>query len=167
VNPSGRLAQHIPQHVGQIPLSYREKRTFIPCSYADIPSTPLYPFGYGLSYTTFAYSKPRTDKASYAVGEPVRVSVDVTNVGRATGRQVVQLYVRDELASVLPRERELKEFTSVTLKTGETRTVTFTLGDEAFALYDAALKRVVEPGDFTVFVGADSTTANAVRVSLR
>ena len=91
----------------------------------------------------------------------------VTNTGKVAGREVVQLYLRDEVASVLPRERELREFTSVWLAPGETKTVTFALPSEAFALYDADLKRVVEPGDFTVFVGPDSTTANAVRLTLK
>ena len=167
-NPSGKLAHHIPLHPGQIPLSYREKRTFITCSYADIPSTPLYPFGYGRSYTTFAYSKPETDKPAYRIGEPVKVSVRVTNTGRFAGREVVQVYVRDEVASVLPRERELKGYESVWLEPGESKTVAVTLDPvEAFALYDAALNRVVEPGAFTLFVGPDSTTTNAVRIDLK
>ena len=165
-NPSGKLAQHIPLHTGQIPLTYREKRTFIPCSYADIPSTPLFPFGFGLSYTTFAYGKPTTDKTAYTVGEPVKVSVRVKNAGKVAGREVVQLYVRDEVASILPRERELKEFTSVWLDPGESKDVVFTLTDDAFALYDKDLKRVVEPGTFKVYVGSDSTTENAVTVFL-
>ncbi|MBQ3290100.1 MAG: glycoside hydrolase family 3 C-terminal domain-containing protein [Kiritimatiellae bacterium] len=167
VNPSGKLSQHIPYDVGQIPLSYREKRTFITCSYADIPSKPLFPFGFGLSYTTFEYGKPRTDKTEYSIGEKVRVSVQVKNTGKVAGREVVQLYVRDEVASVLPRERELKEFTSVWLNPGEEKTVEFTLDDNAFALYDKDLKRVVEPGAFTIFVGPDSMTMNATQVLLK
>ena len=95
----------------------------------------------------------------------MRVRVPVKNTGKVSGREVVQLYVRDEVASVLPRERELKEFTSVWLKAGEEKTVEFTLDDNAFALYDKDLKRVVEPGAFTLYVGSDSTTMNAVRVS--
>lgn len=166
-NPSGKLCENIPLHIGQIPLSYREKRTFIPCSYADIPSTPLYPFGYGLSYTTFVYGKPTADKSAYAIGEPVRISVRVKNTGKCRGREIVQLYVRDEVASVLPRERELKEFTSVWLDPGEERDVAFTLLDDAFALYDVNLNRIVEPGAFTVFVGSDSTTMNSVGIKVR
>lgn len=159
-NPSGKLAQHIPLDVGQIPLSYREKRTFISCSYADMPSKPLYPFGYGLSYTTFAYGTP---KAESIEGEGWRVGVSVTNTGTRRGREVVQFYVRNECASVLPRERELKEFTSVTLDPGETREVAVTLPEDAFAIYDADMNRVVEkPGSFSVFVGGDSTTTNRV-----
>lgn len=164
VNPSGKLCQHIPLSVGQIPLSYREKRTFIPCSYADIPATPLYPFGYGLSYTSFSYSKPVADKKEYRTGEPVRISVELKNTGMRRGREVIQLYVRDEVASVLPRERELREYTSVTLDPGESRTVAFTLPAEAFSLYDAELKKVVEPGTFTIFVGPDCTTDNSVSI---
>ena len=166
VNPSGKLCQYIPLDVGQIPVSYREKRTFIACSYADIPSEPLFPFGFGLSYTTFEYGRPETDRAEYAIGDEVRVRVRVRNAGRFAGREVVQLYLRDEVASVLPRERELREFTSVRLEPGEEATVEFTLGSDAFALYDANLRRVVEPGEFTIFVGPDSTTKNAARVRL-
>ena len=166
VNPSGRLCHHIPFEAGQIPLSYRMKRTFISCSYADIPSKPLFPFGYGLSYTEFAYSKPETPKAAFAVGEKIPVSVRVKNAGTVPGREVVQLYVRDETASVLPRERELKEFASVWLEPGEEKTVSFVLDDDAFALYDKDLNRVVEPGEFTIFAGHDSTTMNAVKVAL-
>lgn len=164
VNPSGKLCQYIPIDVGQIPVSYREKRTFIDCSYADIPSKPLFPFGFGLSYTTFSYGAPAADKAEYALGDPVRVRVKVRNTGTRAGREIVQLYVRDEVASVLPRERELKEFSSVWLEPGEEKTVEFVLDDDAFALYDANLKRVVEPGAFTLFVGPDSTTLNATRI---
>jgi beta-glucosidase len=167
VNPSGKLSQHIPYDVGQIPLSYREKRTFITCSYADIPSKPLFPFGYGLSYTTFSYGKPTTDKAAYKIGEKVRVRVPVKNTGKVAGREIVQLYVRDEVASVLPRERELKEFSSVWLEPSEEKTVEFVLDDNAFALYDKDLRRVVEPGAFTIYVGPDSTTMNDVHIEMR
>lgn len=166
-NPSGKLAQHIPLHPGQIPLSYREKRTFIPCTYEDMPATPLYPFGYGLSYTSFVYSKPVASKSSFKIGEPVKVAVNVRNTGRYRGREVVQLYVRDEVASVLPRERELKNFASVWLDPGEEKTVSFELTDDAFALYDKDLKRIVETGAFTIYLGGDSTTQNAVSVELR
>lgn len=162
-NPSGKLAQHIPFDAGQIPLSYREKRTFIECAYTDIPSKPLFAFGFGLSYTTFAYEKPVAKEGKDGAW---LVSVDVTNTGKVEGREIVQLYIRDEVASVIPRERELKEFTSVFLKPGEKRTVTFTLGKDAFAIYDANLDYVVEPGDFTVYVGPDSTTTNSVKVSV-
>ena len=164
VNPSGKLCQYIPLDVGQIPVSYREKRTFIACSYADIPSKPLFPFGFGLSYTTFEHGRPEADKSEYTIGEKVRVRVRVKNTGRFAGREVVQLYVRDETASVLPRERELKEFASVRLAPGEEKTVEFVLDDNAFALYDANLKRVVEPGAFTIFAGPDSTTVNGTRI---
>jgi len=165
-NPSGKLAHHIPLDPGQIPLSYREKRTFIPCAYADLPATPLFPFGYGLSYTTFSYSKPTVRHASVRIGSPVEVSVRVKNTGRIRGREVVQLYVRDEVASVLPRERELKEYTSVSLDPGEEREISFILKDDAFALFDSDLRHVIEPGVFTVFVGPDSRTMNAVCVEL-
>ncbi len=166
VNPSGKLSQHIPLDVGQIPLSYRQKRTFIACSYTDLPAQPLFPFGFGLSYTTFRYSTPVVERQRYNVGEPVSVSVEVTNTGSRPGREVVQLYLRDEVASILPRERELREYASVTLAPGQAQTVRFILQPEAFALYDAQLNKVIEPGDFTIFIGPDSNTRNAVRVTL-
>ena len=158
-NPSGKLAQHIPFDAGQIPLSYREKRTFITCGYADIPSKPLFPFGFGLSYTTFVYGTPVAQEGESGTWH---VSVEVTNTGKVAGREIVQLYLRDEVASILPRERELKKFTSIWLEPGEKRTVTFALGKDAFAIYDANLDHVAEPGDFTAFVGPDSTTRNSV-----
>ena len=162
-NPSGKLAQAVPFEAGQIPVSYRQKRTFIPCAYADLPAKPLYPFGFGLSYTTFAYGKP-VDLGNE--NSMRKISVEVTNTGIRRGREVVQLYLRDEVASVLPRERELREFASVTLDPGETRRVVFALPRDAFAIYDADLRRVVEPGDFTVFVGGDSDTQNGVRIAV-
>ena len=148
--------------IGQIPISYREKRTFIVTGYSDIDTAPLYPFGFGRSYTTFAYGKPTVAKRTWWTGEPVEVSVKVTNTGAREGREVVQLYLRDEVASVLPRERELKGFRSVTLKPGETQDVRFVLDGRELGLYDSDLNWVVEPGDFTAFVGPDSTTTNGV-----
>ena len=103
----------------------------------------------------------------YAIGEKVRVSVAVKNTGKVAGREVVQLYVRDDVASVLPRERELKEFSSVWLEPGEEKNVVFMLDDNAFALYDKDLKRLVEPGAFTIYVGPDSTTMNAVKIAFK
>ena len=167
VNPSAKLSQTIPRAVGQVPLTYRKRRQWIGFGYVDIPNDPEFPFGFGLSYTTFAYSKPRVVTPSPKAGEAVRVEVDVTNTGAREGREVVQVYVRDEKASVLTRERELKEYASVTLKPGERRTVSFNLTDEAFALYDVNCIRTVEPGDFTVFIGPDSSTTNSVTVHVK
>ena len=165
-NPSAKLCEYIPLHVGQVPLSYREKRTFIPCSYADMPSAPLFPFGFGLSYTTFEYSKPIIERGKYAIGEPVGVSVRVKNTGKVFGREVVQLYVRDEVASVLPRERELKDYAAVLLEPGEEKVVSFVLKDEAFAIYDKNLRHVIEPGAFTIFIGSNSSTTNGTLLVL-
>ena len=167
VNPSGKLSQHFPLDVGQIPLSYREKRTFINCNYADISAKPLYPFGYGLSYTSFEYSKPVSEKAVYRIGENVKLSVVVKNTGNRRGREVVEVYVRDEVSSVLARERELCDFKSITLDPGESAKVEFSLGRDAFSLYNAKLDNVIEPGDFTIFIGGDVTTKNAIRIRLK
>lgn len=161
-NPSGKLAQSIPLNAGQIPLAYREKRTFIDCAYADIPAKPLYPFGFGLGYSAFEYSRPVAKDLGGGCWE---FSVNVTNAGKFPGREIVQLYLRDESSSVLPRERELKEFTSVALNPGETKTAYFVLKPDSFAIYDAKLDFIAESGDFSVFIGHDSTTTNCVRIT--
>jgi len=114
VNPSAKLSQTFPRHAGQIPLVYNARRTFYNVHHADIAQGPLFPFGYGLSYTTYAYSAPVTDKQTYHSNESVNVSLTVKNTGKRAGREVVQLYIRDEVATVIPREKELKRFASVT-----------------------------------------------------
>jgi beta-glucosidase len=118
--------------------------------------TPLYPFGHGLSYTTFSYSAPRLSAARVAASASLTVSVDVTNTGTRDGDEVVQLYVRDDVASVTRPVRELRGFERITLRPGETRTVTFTIGPDDLAMYDLRMDRVVEHGTFTVWVGTSS-----------
>ena len=154
VNPSGRLPQMFPRAIGQIPLSHRERRAWMYDAWVDGSTLPLYPFGYGLSYTTFACTPP-----VYADGA---VSVRVTNTGSRAGATVVQLYLRRELASVIQRERELKGFRRVELAAGETRDVAFPLGFEELKLYNAAHKWVDESGPVTAFVGFDAATTNGV-----
>lgn len=163
VNPGGKLPVTFPRSVGQLPLYYNYKSTGRPptdqkytSKYLDVPWTPLYPFGHGLSYTEFRLSNLRLDKTRIPVGGTVRVSVDVENVGRRAGDEVVQLYLHDVAASVARPVRELKGFERVTLAPGERRTVSFTLGPEHLAFYDRAMRLVVEPGAFKVFVGQSS-----------
>jgi beta-glucosidase len=163
-NPGGKLPATFPRTVGQEPLYYNHKNTGRPPSeqerytskYLDVPWTPLYPFGHGLSYTTFAYSAPRLSATQIDATASITVQVDVTNTGARTGDEVVQLYVRDEVASVTRPVRELRGFERITLEPGQKRTVSFTLRPEHLAFYDQRMRRVVEPGFFTVWVGTSS-----------
>ncbi len=160
-NPSGKLPMTFPAHIAQIPIYYNYKSTgrpYIPGSpyttgYTDIPFEPAYPFGYGLSYTTFAYSDLQVEEDMFRIGEPVKVTVTVTNTGDRAGEEVVQLYLRDEFASITRPVRELKGFRKIMLESGESQQVTFTLTPAELGFYNTALKWTVEPGDFTVMVG--------------
>jgi beta-glucosidase len=164
VNPSGKLPVTFPRNVGQVPIYYAHKNTGRPpdpdnrytSKYIDVPWTPLYPFGYGLSYTTFAYSGLQLGYPEIGADGTIEVSVDVTNAGDVEGVEVVQLYLRDDVATVTRPVRQLRGFERVPLVPGETKTVRFTLGPEDFRFLDLELRPVVEPGTFTVFVGGNS-----------
>ena len=132
------------------------KDDFFTSRYLDIPNAPLYPFGFGLSYTTFSYSDISLNKPEIAFGEPLVVSVKVTNTGDYDGEEVVQLYIRDLVASVTRPVKELKGFKKVMIKKGETVDVNFTLTSDDFRFYNNNMKYVAEPGDFKVFVGTSS-----------
>ena len=168
INPSGKLPITFPRSVGQIPLYYAYKNTGRPPSgdgsyasgYIDEHWTPLYPFGFGLSYTSFSYSALRLSAQRLASNQSLAVTVTVTNTGLRPGEEVVQLYLRDDVASVTRPVRQLRGFRKVHLAPGEARTVSFTLGSPDFALLDEHFLPKVEAGTFTVFVGADSTTTN-------
>ena len=158
VDPGGRLPITIPRHVGQVPLTYRHHPTGGKSNwkidYVDGTSSPLWPFGHGLSYTTFAIEHLRVDKSLLqTTGDTVAIQVEVTNTGTRTGDEVVQLYVRDEEATVARPVRELRGFQRVQLAAGECRTVTFRLSTEQLAYVDVDLRRVVEPGTVRLFVG--------------
>jgi beta-glucosidase len=163
-NPGGKLPVTFPRATGQIPIYYNHRNTGRPADsansytskYLDVPWTPLFPFGYGLSYTTFAYSNLRLSAAKIGPGDSLDVAVDLRNTGDRAGDEVVQVYVRDDVASVAQPVRALKAFRRVTLLPGETRNITFKLGSNSFALYDRRMRRIVEPGTFTVYVGTDS-----------
>jgi beta-glucosidase len=163
-NPGGKLPVTFPRTVGQVPLYYNHKNTGRPPSeedrytskYIDVPWTPLYPFGHGLSYTTFAYSAPRLSATRIAAADSITVQVDVRNTGPRAGDEVVQLYVRDDVASVTRPVRELRGFERITVEPGQSRTVSFTLRPDHLAFYNQRMQRVVEPGFFTVWVGASS-----------
>ena len=164
-NPSGKLPMSFPRNVGQVPIYYNNYNTGRPVNsdknvfwshYTDVEKTPLFPFGFGLSYTTFDYKNLKINKASFAKGEPVVVSVDITNSGNYDGKEVVQLYIQDVAASLARPVKELKGFELIALKKGETKTVTFTLTDKELGFYDNAGKYLVEAGTFKLMVGGSS-----------
>jgi beta-glucosidase len=173
-NPGGKLPVTFPRATGQIPIYYNHRNTGRPADttnhytsrYLDLPSTPLFPFGFGLSYTTFAYSNLRLSSTKITAGDSVNVSVDVRNSGARSGDEVVQLYIRDSVASVEEPVKALKGFQRVSLRPGEVRTVTFKLRPESLALFDRQMRRVVEPGMFTVFAGTNSDTLLAIHLEV-
>lgn len=172
-NPSGKLPVTFPRSVGQVPIYYNYKNTGRPNSadkftskYLDLPNTPLYPFGYGLSYTTFSYSNLRLSTSKIKMNDLLRVSVEVKNTGKVKGDEVVQLYVQDEVASVTRPVKELKAFRRITLNAGEMQTIEFVLQPDQLAFYNLAMKRVVEPGTFKVFVGTNSAEVAEARFEL-
>jgi beta-glucosidase len=163
-NPGGKLPATFPRAVGQVPLYYSHLNTGRPPSltvkftsrYVDLPHTPLYPFGYGLSYTSFKLGKLQLSSARIPPTGSLKVSAEVENLGTRAGDEVVQLYLRDLVASVSRPVKELKGFRRVSLAPGEKKTVEFLLGPRELGFYDETLKFVVEPGGFQVWVGASS-----------
>lgn len=158
-NPSGRLPVTVPRATGQIPMYYNRKSTGRPHlyeDYIDCDDSPLYPFGYGLSYTTFEYTDLQLDRHQIGRDESVRVSVSITNTGSRAGEETAQLYIRDLVASSTRPVKELKGFSKVQLQPGESRKVHFTLGREELGLLDERLEFTVEPGKFHVWVGPHS-----------
>jgi beta-glucosidase len=156
VNPSGRLPVTFARHSGQLPVYYNHTATSSRRGYVDLPGTPLWPFGYGLSYTKFEYGKLEISPARIRPDGQVQVAVQVTNTGSRAGQEVVQLYVNDLLSSASRPIQELRGFEKVSLQPGETRRVRFTLTPEDLSYFDAEMRRVVEPGSFEVLVGASA-----------
>lgn len=154
-NPGGKLPVTIAREAGQLPMFYNRKPS-ARRGYIDGLTTPLYPFGYGLSYTRFEISAPRLERANIGVNGGTRVDVDVRNVGAMAGDEVVQLYIRDDVSSVTRPLLELKGFRRVSLKPGESRTVSFEIKPSDLWFYNVDMKRVVEPGTFTIFAGPNS-----------
>ncbi|MBC8082705.1 MAG: beta-glucosidase BglX [Hymenobacter sp.] len=165
-NPSGKLTATFPQMVGQVPLYYNHKNTGRPYAgvaldkyksrYLDVSNDPLYPFGYGLSYTTFRYGKPELSTATLSPTGTLEVKVTVQNTGSYDGEEVAQLYLRDVVGSSSRPVKELKGFQKVMLRKGESRTLTFKLTPEDLKFYNESLQFVAEPGEFQVFVGGNS-----------
>ena len=166
VSPGGKLPVTIARSVGQLPMFYNHKPTSRR-GYLFDTTEPLYPFGYGLSYTTFEMSEPRLARADVGMGESVQVSVDVVNTGRVKGDEVVQLYVRDDQASVTRPVMELKHFRRVTLEPGARTTVTFEVKPSDLWFWNIDMERVVEPGTFTLMAGPNSVDVKTTTLTVR
>ncbi|THU36948.1 beta-glucosidase BglX [Niastella caeni] len=164
-NPSGKLTTSFPRNVGQIPVYYNHKNTGRPfeggapkfkSNYLDVQNEPLYPFGYGLSYTNFTYDSIKLSRNTFSAGQSITASVMVTNAGDVAGEETVQLYIRDVEASVTRPVKELKGFQKVVLKAHESAKVEFTITENDLKFYNSELKYVAEPGEFKVFIGTNS-----------
>ena len=173
VNPSGKLSSTFPQNIGQVPLYYAHKNTGRPLpdgawfkkfrsNYLDVSNDPLYPFGFGLSYTTFDYSNFKLSSPSLKPGQKLTAYVTVTNTGKFAGAEVVQLYIRDLVGSITRPVKELKDFSKIMLQPDESKVVTFTINEETLKFYNNSLKFVAEPGDFKAFVGSNSRDVQSV-----
>jgi beta-glucosidase len=168
-DPSGKLPITFPRTLGQVPIHYAHLATgrpFDPAQpaytsrYVDVPNTPLYPFGYGLSYTTFDLGPVQLDRQALAPGGSLHATVRVTNTGNRAGTEVAQLYIRDEVADVSRPVRQLRGFQRVTLAPGESRSVTFTIRPAMLAFHRLDMSFGTEPGRFDVYVGADSRASD-------
>jgi beta-glucosidase len=164
-NPGGKLPITIPRSAGHLPAFYNHKPT-ARRGYLFDDVSPLYPFGFGLSYTTFTIDNVRLDKTKIRNGASARVSADVTNTGDRAGSETVQMYIRDVFSSATRPVKELKGFRRVVLEPGEKRTVTFDITPELLAFYDANMKYTVEPGDFEIMIGSSSRDGDLQKVTL-
>jgi beta-glucosidase len=178
VNPSGKLTMTFPKNVGQIPLFYNHKNTGRPLpegkwfekfrsNYLDVDNDPLYPFGYGLSYTNFQYSDITLSAPTMGQDGSVTAMVTVTNTGKYDGAEVVQLYIRDLVGSITRPVKELKGFDKIFLKAGESKTVSFKITPELLRFYDYELNYVAEPGDFDIMIGGSSQSVKTAHLSLK
>src|SRR5690606_35987186 len=176
VNPSGKLTMTFPQNVGQIPIYYAHKNTGRPLAegqwfqkfrsnYIDVNNDPLYPFGYGLSYTTFSYGDVQLSSTSLKGNQTLKASITISNTGKYDGAEVVQLYIRDLVGSVTRPVKELKGFQKIMLKAGETQTVTFNITTEDLKFYNSELKYDWEPGEFEIMIGGNSRDVKTAKVN--
>lgn len=177
VNPSGKITMTFPQNVGQIPLYYAHKMTGRPLgdkpwftrfwsNYLDVTNDPLYPFGFGLSYTKFTYGDVKISSSTLKPGQKINVTTTITNSGSIAGEEVVQLYIRDLVGTSTRPVKELKGFQKISLQPGETKTVTFAISEEMLRFYNSQLKFVSEAGDFKAFVGTNSRDVKEVAFKL-
>lgn len=168
VNPSGKLSVTIPKSVGQLPCYYSRKpsrmRDYVG---GETTNQPLYPFGFGLSYSQFEYKNLTIDKKEISKTESVQVSLQVTNTGKKAGEEIVQLYIRDKVSTATRPEKELKDFARVNLQPGETKTVIFTITPDKLEYYNLDFNKVIELGDFDVMVGANSENFKTVSFTVR
>lgn len=175
VNPSGRLTAQWPRHVGQVPIYYNFKNTGRPpvegqrytSKYIDMPWTPQFVFGHGLTYTKFEYGAPRLSKATINPDGTVEVTARIMNIGSRPGTETAQLYIRDKVASRTRPVRDLRGFEQVTLKPGESTDVTFTLGPKHLGLYNREMEFVVEPGEFEIWVGPNSISGQSTTLTVK
>ncbi len=173
-NPSGKLTMSFPRNTGQIPVFYSEKNTGRPFNpesmwtskYIDSPNTPQFPFGFGLSYTSFDISEPIPNKTEFKKGEELTIEVTVSNTGNYDGEEVVQLYIRDLVGSVTRPVKELKGFQKIHLNAGEQKKVTFSITEKELAFYTRSMKFESEPGEFDIMVGNSSDSLKTVRVKM-
>src|SRR5688572_12085786 len=172
-NPGGKLTATFPRVTGQVPIYYNHRNTGRPptkekytSKYNDVPWTPLYPFGHGLSYTTFLYGAPNQSAPAMRPGDSIRVEIPVTNTGNVAGDEVVQLYIRDDVGSVTRPVKELRGFQRIRINPGETRLIGFTIDVQDLAFHNAESQRVAEPGTFTVFIGGSSADTKEARFRL-
>jgi len=176
VNPSGKLTATFPQNVGQIPIYYNHKNTGRPLpegkwfqkfrsNYLDVSNEPLYPFGYGLSYTKFEYGDLKLSNPLAKGNQSITASITLKNSGKYDGSEVVQLYIRDLVGSVTRPVKELKGFQKIALKAGESKTVTFNITPEELKFYNADLKYDWEPGEFAIMVGGNSKDVKSAKVN--
>ena len=165
VNPAGKLPITFPRSVGQLPDYYNHKPS-MNRTYAFTTREPLFPFGFGLSYTTFKFENLRAEPATMGPGQTATVRVDVSNIGAREGEEVAELYVHQRVSSVTRPVEELKGFHRVHLKAGEKKTVEFSLTPDALAMLDIRMERVVEPGLFDVMVGGSSAETEKVTLEV-
>ena len=156
INPSGKLPLTVARSVGQLRMIYNHKPSAYFHKYADVKKTPLYPFGYGLSYTNYKYSKPLLSNTTLNAEDKIIVTTEITNTGEVDGEEIAQLYIRDNVSSVTRPVKELKGYQRVFLKAGETKKIKFTINSESLAFYDINMNYVVEPGTFTIMTGSSS-----------
>jgi beta-glucosidase len=177
VNPSGKLSTTFPQNVGQVPIYYNHKNTGRPLAegkwfekfrsnYLDVSNDPVYPFGYGLSYTTFSYGDVSLSSTTLKQDQKITATVKVTNTGKVDGKEVVQLYIHDMVGSITRPVKELKGFQKIELKAGESRDVSFSISVSDLKFYNGDLKYVAEPGDFELFIGGNSRDVKEARFKL-
>lgn len=176
VNPSGKLSATFPQNIGQVPIYYNHKNTGRPLpegkwfqkfrsNYLDVSNEPLYPFGFGLSYTTFTYGELKLSGTSLKGNQALTASIDVTNSGRYDGAEVVQLYIRDVVGTATRPVKELKGFQKIMLRQGETKTISFRITPEDLKFYNADLKYDWEPGEFIIMIGGNSRDVKSAKIN--